>query len=215
MKTKIIFVLPLIVLLFSCAKERTIKVSALNPATGIGYADLRITIYASKTGANGEELTKVYEGNLDDNGDIYATFKVKKGRYYVIKCQSPTNVNVCYTNNTTYTYDIHDPNNKEFTFVIAPCAQLKLKIQNVNCEGPNDHFKLFYNGRQVGGQDGLIGAVVKDEQGCYTFEQEHWSDVPMGKRYYKWEVTRSTGTTVTYDTIALNQGEQKVYNINY
>jgi hypothetical protein len=215
MKTKIIFVLPLIVLLFSCAKERTIKVSAINPATDAGYADLRITIYASKTGADGEELTQVYEGYLDDNGEDYATFKVKKGRYYVIKCQSPTNVNVCYTNNTTYTYDIHDPNNKEFIFEIAPCAQLKLKIQNVNCEGPNDHFKLFYNGRQVGGQDGLIGAVVKDEQGCYTFEQAHWSDVPMGKRYYKWEVTRSTGTTVTYDTIALNQGEQKVYNINY
>lgn len=215
MKTKIIFVLPLIVLLFSCAKERTIKVSAINPATDVGYADLRITIHASKTGADGEELTKVYEGYLNENGEVYATFKVKKGRYYIIKCQSPTNVNVCYTNNTTYTYDIHDPNNKEFVFEIAPCAQLKLKIQNVNCEGPNDHFKLIYNGRQVGGQDGLIGAVIKDEYGCYTLEQGHWSDVPMGKRYYKWEVTRSSGTTVTYDTVNLNQGEQKVYNIHY
>jgi hypothetical protein len=211
MKTKIIFVLPLIVLLFSCAKERTIKVSALNPATGIGYADLRITIYASKTGADGEELTKVYEGNLNDNGEVYATFNVKKGRYYVIKCQSPTNVNVCYTNNTTYTYDIHDPNNREFTFEIAPCAYSKLTINNVNCEGPND-LMVLYRSNQIGTSDGNFGW---QHNGCAFWQTNGQSDIPMGKVYYRWEVTRSSGTTIHYDTVYYAPGVLTEYEINY
>jgi hypothetical protein len=210
MKTKIIFVLPLIVLLFSCAKERTIKVSAINPATDVGYADLRITIHASKTGADGEELTKVYEGYLNENGEVYATFKVKKGRYYIIKCQSPTNVNVCYTNNTTYTYDIHDPNNKEFVFEIAPCAYSKLTINNVNCEGPNDLMVLFQN-LQVG------SSVTTGWQhhGCAFWQTNGQSQHAMGNIYYRWEVTRSGNTTIHYDTVYYAPGVLTEYEINY
>lgn len=211
MKTKIIFLLPLIVLLFSCAKERTIKVSAINPATDVGYADLRITIYASKTGANGEKLTKVYEGYLNENGEVYATFKVKKGRYYVIKCQSPPNVNVCYTNNTTYTYDIHDPNNKEFIFEIAPCAQLKLNIQNVNCEGPNDllNFKNKYNYTEWG------SGWSTDRLGCYTYESPEYFEVPAGWRIYQWRVIRPSGTIIYTDSIYLNAGQNHTFEMFY
>ena len=194
MKTKIIFVLPLIVLLFSCAKERTIEVSAINPATGIGYADLRVTIYASKTGPDGEELTKVYEGNLDNNGHIYATFKVKKGRYYVIKCQSPTNVNVCYTNNTTYTYDIHDPNNKEFIFEIAPCGNLRVHFHNQNCQGPNDTLEFYYVSAQV--PFGVSG-VPTILTGCVNILDDPIS-FPMGQRNYMWKVIRN-GAEQTFE----------------
>ena len=196
MKTKIIFVLPLIVLLFSCAKERTIKVSAINPATDVGYADLRITIHASKTGADGEELTKVYEGYLNENGEVYATFNVKKGRYYVIKCQSPPNVNVCYTNNTTYTYDIHDPNNKEFVFEIAPCGNLQINVKNVDCQGASDkivfHFKPVY-------LEGIGNMLPLERFGCYEneFIQE---TVPMGIWIATWEVIKN-GVTTNHDSL--------------
>lgn len=196
MKTKIILLLPILALLFSCAKERTIKVSAINPATGEGYANLRITIFASKTGPEGEELTQVYEGYLDDQGEVYATFDVKKGRYYVIKCQVVPDITTCYINNLTYNYDIHDPNNKEFVFEIAPCGNLQINVKNVDCQGASDkivfHFKPVY-------LDGIGNMLPLERFGCYEneFIQE---TVPMGNWVATWEVTKN-GLTTTHDSL--------------
>ena len=213
MKTGMILVFFSLMLL-GCNKETVnFHIKIINPATGEGYANIKFFVRSERTGMNGEVLKTEAEGITNANGEAVVNLKVKSNKSYYVVCEALPDI--CYINDIRKYYNDWSNKNPEFVFEIAPCAQLKLKIQNVNCEGPNDHFKLFYNGRQVGGQDGLIGAVVKDEYGCYTFEQGHWSDVPMGKRYYKWEVTRSTGTTVTYDTVSLNQGEQKVYNINY
>lgn len=211
MKTSIILLLSLYTLLFSCAKERTIKVSAINPATGLGYADLRIRIFESKTGADGEELTQVYQGYLNDSGTLYATFKVKKGVYYVITCQSPPNTNVCYTNNTTYTYSINAPNSKEFVFEIAPCAYSKLTINNVNCEGPNDLMVLYQN-LQVGSSSGGSGW---QHNGCAFWQTNGQSQHAMGNIYYRWEVTRSGGTTIYHDTVYYAPEVLTEYEINY
>jgi hypothetical protein len=213
MKTNLIAGILISMSLLSCNKNTNFHVKIINPATGEGYANTNFAVVSERTGANGEVVKTEVEGTTNEQGEAVVEVKVKGNKsYYVVPEAIP---NICYINDIRKYYNDRTDKNPEFIFEIAPCAQLKLHIQNVNCEGPNDHFKLFYNGRQVGGQDGLIGAVVKDEYGCYTFEQGHWSDVPMGQFYYKWEVTRSTGTTITYDTVTVNQGEQKVYNINY
>ncbi len=213
MKTKMILAFFSLIILGCNKATVNFHVKIINPATGEGYANHEFYIKSSKTGSDGQIVKTEYTGFTDQNGEAIVPLKIKKSVAHYV---TPSVVsNTCYINSIDLYYNNTSDPNPQFIFEIAPCAQLKLNIQNVNCEGPNDHFKLIYNGRQVGGDDGLIGAVVKDEFGCYTFEQGHWSDVPMGKRYYKWEVTRSTGTTVTYDTVSLNQGEQKVYNINY
>lgn len=70
-------------------------------------------------------------------------------------------------------------------------------------------------GRQVEGNEGLIGSLSKNENGCYSYEGSEFSDIPMGGTYYKWEVTRNSLTETFYDTIHLNAGEYKTYEINY
>jgi hypothetical protein len=86
----------------------------------------------------------------------------------------------------------------------------------VNCQGATDYFKLYYMGRQVGGQgSGIVGALSKEGGGCYSFLASSFSSVPMGEIYWKWEVTRNSITNIYYDTIYLSPGEYKVYDINY
>jgi hypothetical protein len=71
-------------------------------------------------------------------------------------------------------------------------------------------------GRQVGGQgDNIVGALSREGEGCYQYESSSFSDVPMGGIYHRWEVTRSGNTETFYDTIYLQEGEQKVYEILY
>jgi hypothetical protein len=89
---------------------------------------------------------------------------------------------------------------------------MKLKINNVNCQGPNDHFKLYYLGRQ-----GTLfnGGLTVDEMRYYSFEWPEFLQVPIGERYYKWEVTKNSITNIFYDTTNLVENEFKIYQIDY
>jgi len=40
-------------------------------------------------------------------------------------------------------------------------------------------------------------------------------EVPMGKWFFEWQVTKNNITSNFYDTIFLSSGEQKFYEINY
>ena len=206
-----------ILLISSCGKKNQIKVTAKNAATGEGYADLGFRIREIKpyTTPTGEVQEVVYEGTLNQNGEAIVDIRLKNRSYVITTIVAPETENVCYVNNTSYNFH-RDDDNLKFDFLFAPCAYLKLKIENVNCEGPDDNFKLFYEGRQVGGQgSGIVGAQMRDEDGCYFHEASSFSDVPMGERYYRWEVTRNGVTEEFHDTIYLEEGEQKVYEILY
>lgn len=211
---KIVIILFLSFLVVSCGKKNQIKVTAKNAATGEGYADLGFRIFEVKpyTTPTGEVQELVYEGDFNANGEAVADIRLKN-RSYVITTVSPGPM--CYINNTQYFFH-RDDDNLKFDFLFAPCAYLKLKIENVNCVGPDDNFKLYYMGRQVGGQgSNIVGALAREGDGCYQYESSSFSDVPMGEIYYRWEVTRNGVTEEFHDTIYLEESEQKVYEINY
>ncbi|MNY48932.1 hypothetical protein D3C86_1843090 [compost metagenome] len=97
-------------------------------------------------------------------------------------------------------------------FYALPYAYLQLDIHNINCQGVNDHFKLYAEGTQV---DMSKFGLMLDETGCYQFTASGHSKLPMGRRYYRWEVTRNGVTTIFRDTLYLAEGEYKTYTINY
>ncbi|MEX1192624.1 MAG: hypothetical protein WEA99_11685 [Brumimicrobium sp.] len=77
------------------------------------------------------------------------------------------------------------------------------------------NFKLFHEGSDVGFYNYGKGSPIKEGDGCYFFEHSHFSHIPMGRRYYCWEVTRSRTTEIFHDTIYLEENEQRVYERNY
>jgi hypothetical protein len=151
---------------------------------------------------------------LDANGEATETLYPIQGRTYAVRVVEPENS--CYNKEITMYFGGANDKNGHFDFVFAPCAYFKLNINNVNCQGATDYFKLYYMGRQVGGQgSGIVGALSKEGGGCYSFLASSFSSVPMGEIYWKWEVTRNSITNIYYDTIYLSPGEYKVYDINY
>jgi hypothetical protein len=212
---RLLFILTLIFFsLASCGKKRSIHITAKNAATGQPYAGLEYTVGSSVTGNNGEKSRKEATGFLDAGGEAGITIRVKSNRTYYVHVKEPENT--CYNKMITMYFDSPFDEDGHFNFEFAECAYLKLNINNVNCQGASDYFKLYYMGRQVGGQgSGIVGAISKEGGGCYNFLASDFSSVPMGNMYWKWEVTRNSITNIYYDTINLSSGEYKTYDINY
>ena len=200
----------LMLFLLSCSKEGMIKVKTINKVTGTPMP--KVTIYVVEQFSNNDPNETVFIGETNNNGDLVIDIKFKRnGKYTITQAQVE---NSCWHSDKSLS--LEKTKNQNVIFEFAPCAQLKLKIENVNCEGAGDNFKLYYEGRQVGGQgDNIVGAQMRDEDGCYSFESTSFSNVPMGERYYRWEVTRNGVTEEFHDTIYLEEGEQKVYEILY
>jgi hypothetical protein len=199
--------------LFSCTKHREIKIIGRNAVTGQGYEGLQYKVVSSKTGNDGEVYRTEATGNLDANGEAFVSIKQRKGRSYSLRVFGPSNN--CYTNEVIQSFDSPYDVNGTFTFEFAECAYLKLNINNVNCSGASDYFKLYHYGSTIDYHDYSNGNPIKEGGGCYSYLGSYFSDVPIGSRYYKWEVTRNNITNTYYDTIYLSPGEYKTYDINY
>ncbi len=193
--------------MFSCNKKKTIHISAINPVTGEKLAGLRFTITEEKTGAQ-EIFTKVYDSHLNENGEALFDFEVKKRRSYKLNIETPENN--CYKEPANKTFAFYDES-FEFKFELAPCANLKLKINNINCLDENDSM-LLYREHSIKNHYTSNGWL---HSGCVNWETNGYSDLPMGNVFYRWEVTRNSNTEIFYDTIYLEAGEYRTYEINY
>lgn len=208
MKTKLTFAL-FCLLLLSCKKDVNFHVKIINPATGEGYANHEFYIKSSKTGSDGQIVKTEYTGFTDQNGEAIVPLKIKKNvAHYVTPSVVP---NTCFINSIDLYYNNTSDPNPEFTFEIAPCAQLKLNIQNVNCEGPSDllNFKNKYNYTEWG------SGWSTDRLGCYTYESPEYFDVPAGWRIYQWRVIRPSGTVIYEDSIYLNANQNHTFQMFY
>ncbi|MFN5982006.1 MAG: hypothetical protein ACK476_15010 [Fluviicola sp.] len=209
---KKLVVVTLLVFLFSCKKEENIHIVALNPVTGEHYAGLTFYLVQQKTTSNDEENTTLKTGTLNSNGEAIFSIKLNRKHAYMIKVEEPDNT--CY-NKSIQMYLDSPYDDGKFTFEFAPCGNIKLNINNVNCLGATDTFKLFHIGSSAGYESYFGTNPVKEGSGCYSYLQSQFSDVPMGYRYYRWEVTRNGITDIIYDTIYINSGEDFIYNVNY
>lgn len=200
----------MVLLLIGCNKATVnFHVKIINPATGEGYANHEFYIKSSKTGSDGQIVKTEYTGFTDQNGEAIVPLKIKKSvAHYVTPSVVP---NTCYINSIDLYYNNISDLNPQFIFEIAPCAYSKLTINNVNCEGPND-LMVLYRSNQIGTSDGSFGW---QHHGCAFWQTNGQSDIPMGNVYYRWEVTRSSGTTIYYDTVYYAPGVLTEYEINY
>ncbi|MBI1836914.1 MAG: hypothetical protein HYR91_06570, partial [Flavobacteriia bacterium] len=152
-------------------------------------------------------------GTLDNNGEAVVELR-QKNRTYSVRVVEPANT--CYNKQITQYFDSKYDVNGVFTFEFAECAYFKLDINNVNCSGPTDNFKLYYMGRQVADQgSNIVGALSLEGDGCFNYVGDSFSSVPIGKMMWKWVVTRNGNTTTFFDTINFLPEEYKVYHINY
>ncbi|PWH84756.1 hypothetical protein [Brumimicrobium oceani] len=192
----------------SCKKKTAVVIQAQDiTSDGAAYAGQEYAVAESWTPFQETKSKIVATGFLDANGKASFNLKMKNNRKYVLGVSEPDNI--CYGGLVQHYLD-HEKNNNVI-FEYAECAYIKLKIDNVNCQGLSDKFVL-YRKNQIGSIDGDFGW---QHDGCVYWESNGYSTVPMGEQYYRWEVTRSGNTSTYYDTIYLQEGEQRMYEINY
>ncbi len=194
-------------LLISCGKKRTFHIKAINAVTGQPYAGLAYGVSGTKTAGNGEKQVYEHNGFLDANGEAYVTLKVKTGRTYNIGCTKPPNT--CYVKDIKFTYAIQDEANPTFQFEYAECANIKLNIENVNCQGPNDKMNFQYRNRYSS-----FNGWSTDRLGCYSYESDFFQ-IPSGWIIYQWKVERNGILTNFEDSMYIAPNGSGIFIINY
>ena len=182
-----------VLLLFSCGKVHTIRLSAKDAATGVPYAGLYYVVMKEKLDITGNSFKAKSSGVLNENGEVYVTMRFNKNKKYHIKVTEPNNA--CYNKNINYSYTLGDAKT-DFPFEFAECGFLQLKVTNTNCQNSNDYIKYNMKPTYYEGYNG-ISEVAK--YGCYDNEFMD-SKVSSGTWRATWEVTRNNAT-VMHDTL--------------
>ncbi|GAA0875984.1 hypothetical protein GCM10009118_23930 [Wandonia haliotis] len=195
--------------LFSCTKKETLRVSVVNVVTGepvVGNTISIVEIFNVSDGVSGSKTKDFYSGQTNSEGVLYVTEKFNENRRYeVFVGQFPEEH--CYLNRMGYTWSVGEATDLAFEY--APCAYLKLKIENVNCLSEED--EIFYRRFWLSGGESTNGV---SQYGCFSYIGNYF-DVPMGEYRYEWEVTRN-GVTNYYDTaFSINAGGYYDLEINY
>lgn len=204
---KLFLILIIGTLFFSCKKERTFHITAKNAVTGEPYPGLSYNIERSWSGSFENKYKTVGSGVLDENGEVYFTKRLHKNSSYSISVAAPSNT--CYMNSS----DLHAGGEKNFKaeFEFAECAYLKLKIENVNCQGSEDTMR-FRSKYSFTDWEGWAG----ERMGCYSYETPYPFEVSEGWRIYEWEVNRNGVITTYLDSIYLNKGvDNGFFQMNY
>ncbi len=210
MKTNLIIGILMFTALFSCNKNTNFHVKIINPANNTPYTNTKFFIRSESGNLFGETVLKTEkEGVTNENGEAIVALNVKGNKSYYVTIEALPNI--CYINDIRKYYNDRTDKNPEFVFEIAPCGQIKVNIQNMNCEGPTDllNFKNRYNYTQ------WESGWSTDRLGCYTWESPEYFNVPAGWRIYRWRVIRPSGTVIYEDSIFLNAGQNHTFEMFY
>lgn len=207
---KLLLILLVGLFLFSCKKKQTIHITAKNAATGEGYAGLTYYVVTYKNSLipyEGKKSKTVATGSLDENGEAYVTERLSKNNGHSVRVVEPENA--CYNKNIQFYFS--DEKNFKAEFEFAECAYLKLKIENVNCQGSEDTMR-FRSKYSFTDWEGWAG----ERMGCYSYETPYPFEVSEGWRIYEWEVNRNGVITTYLDSIYLNKGvDNGFFQMNY
>ncbi len=206
MKRILVFIL-LSLLVIACKKKSIVHITARNAVTGKPYPGLKYAIVRSKTGVFESHYKTVASGTLNENGEAVITKRFSKNWSHEVSIERPDNT--CYYNENHFYFSGGDNINCDFKF--AECGYRTLKINNVNCQGPND---LFDMNMQLLYDKNYTAFWFSEKQGCYSNEFSN-EKVPAGKWLVEWWVTRSGNTNYFTDTIEIIENELFTYEINY
>lgn len=192
MKQIILFSI-LSILLLSCRKEQTIRISAKNPATGLPYAGLRYVVVEGNIGINNNKKKQLASGELDVNGEAVVNERFHSNRPYTIRVIPPENS--CYVKEINYHYSVGDAKT-DFPFEFAECSYLQLRVKNINCQNSNDRIVFDMQPTYISDYTNISPT---EKWGCYDNEFID-SQVPFGTWSASWEVTKNNVTTL-HDTL--------------
>jgi len=193
-------------------KNVTIKGRVMNPITGEGIAGA--TISASKITMELPGGYKTVEQTTSDtNGDFLLKFKksassigVSTGNYHNIGWYQNGEIQ------NGYYLPVQQGKNMHADFYAVPYGELKLDINNVNCQGVTD--TMWFRNKWLG-YTGFESSYSTPRTGCYSYTSASPFKIPIGTYIYETKVKRSGNITFVYDTVTVNETGVSTISIDY
>ena len=204
-----------ILLITSCAKKRTavVKGRVLNPVTGEGISNAKITMYHSKLTSYDNDIKVDAQTFSASNGSFEISSKgfkayelacVLEGDYYYLRWL----VNGEYKSS----FQPLEGKTQDVDFHAVPYGQIILDIENINCLSSNDsmQFRRKYQFDNTFPENWSTFRL-----GCYTYISPEPFNLPMGYHVYETKVLRNGLTTFYYDTVYLYNNGVATAEIRY
>jgi hypothetical protein len=134
---------------------------------------------------------------------------LKENRSYRLTLEKPANA--CYFEpDYQYTFAKGDKS-FDFKYVIANCANIVVKVKNVNCLGELDEFSIDMKPNI---EVDYTAFLVPNKYGCYenSFIEEK---IPACNWIVLWSITRNNIKESHEENFTLGENEHKILEINY
>jgi hypothetical protein len=204
-----------ILLITSCAKKRTavVKGRVLNPVTGEGISNAKITIYHSKLTSYDNEIKvdaqtfSASDGSFEISSKGFKAYElacVLEGDYYYLRWL----VDGEYKSS----FQPLEGKTQEVDFHAVPYGELQINIMNTNCFDNNDELSIYRTHSISGFYDNVPNPAIYN--GCID-QVGNKNKAPMGWYKFHGTVTKNGIETSIADSIYLNEGQTFTWNINY
>jgi hypothetical protein len=214
-----VFLFLLFALVFSCTKfgkNVTIKGKVLNPITGEGIPNVEVELLKTTAGLPGGN-----KGIKSTYTDANGNFEISKGGLgsYWLACRVSGDYyeigwieNGINVTSSTGNLNVKKGKTMHVDFHAVPYGKLQIKIKNQSCFDSNDELKIFRTHSILNFYDNVPNPAVYS--GCID-QVGNMNPAPMGWYKYSGTVTKNGSTSLIKDSIFLNEGESKVWEILY
>jgi len=214
MKKAILFfsILLLIVTLQGCGvpnifDKTKVRGRLINIVTQEPIPNAKVIIWESKFAIAGPGNAKRIKETLTDaDGRFSFTFAAEVNATTAYECWFDDHDKIDLYGDARVELEKHKLN--EIVLSVAPAVKFRLKVNPTNCN-PGDIFKLHRNSQFGSISDTLV------LNNCAAYDDLSFLKFPMGEYYFWWEVRRGAVATEFRDTIYLEAGEERLYEVRY
>lgn len=216
MKKNILFssILLLMITLQGCGipnifEKTKVEGKVINLVTGMPISNIKVIVQKSNFSLLEPGLLDIDiidETTTDQNGHFSFRFNAKVASSYTCII---TEESIPFYGNHNVELSLHSDN--AITFQIAPAGKIDYFFKNVNCIDANDSLRFTEKYAHLSDCCGIDTLIV---QGCNIRDVQPLNR-PMGEYYFWWEVRRGGVANEFRDTIYLEAGAERLYEVQY
>jgi hypothetical protein len=211
---KTMAVITAIVLLSCCTKfgkNMTVKGEVLNPITGEGYSGVTVEMIQSEQSLSFNGGYKGVTHTLTDENGNFSISATRLAPVWVQVQAEDYKLGWDYKGQYSFMLKVNKGKTMNLDYHIVPYGGIKLKINNINCEGGGD---TMYFRKKWAIKSNDFDYWSSPRIGCYSYDGEPFK-LPMGEYIYETKVTRSGVVSYVYDTVFVPKTGVVTLQIDY
>ncbi len=208
----------ILMIVFACTKigkNITVKGRVLNPITGEAHEGIEIRLLRNRNLEYNGGYKTIKSTTTDENG----YFELNAGRMgpiwlstNIVNYQELYSLGWDYKGQYYSMLKVDKGKVMHVDYHLVPYGELQINIKNTSCFDQNDKLSIFRTHSISGFYDNVPNPAIYT--GCID-QQGNLNQAPMGWYKYNGTVTKNGVETTIRDSIFLDAGTTKIWNIYY